>query len=182
MPDTQPIDIRDAPYGWTTADPAAVERARTDGGSRAAIARALWRLGEQPGAEAQIGGYVYEIADGAVAGLEQQGLIIVRADDPRAVTQEALVPLNTRLTFAEAAIARVRAYHEEHEGRCVRCLERCDCFEDAPQTPEGLWDAWSKTCGHGNEPYPCPTIRALDGPAVSEEQTGPTTTEGTDHA
>lgn len=55
--------IPDAPEGWPTADPAAIERARNDGGTRALIARAIWRRNYQPGPEANIGGMVYEIAD-----------------------------------------------------------------------------------------------------------------------
>lgn len=56
-------EIPDATEGWPTADPAAMERARTDGGVRALIARAMWRRDYQPGPEANIGGMVYEIAD-----------------------------------------------------------------------------------------------------------------------
>lgn len=56
-------EIPDAPEGWPTADPATLVRARTDGGVRALIARAMWRRDYQPGPEANIGGMVYEIAD-----------------------------------------------------------------------------------------------------------------------
>lgn len=47
---------------------------------------------------------------------------------------------------AEAAIARVRALHKEEYGCCAEC-----------------------TSVHA-VPYPCPTIRALDGDTTSKEQ------------
>lgn len=78
-----------------------------------------------------------------------------------------------RAERAEADIARVRALHEDHEGRCTLCLEPCDCFgqavaDDAEDDLEELGLRWSE-CPHGNAPYPCPTIAAFDQPA---EQTG----------
>lgn len=73
MPETppQPAVIPDAPADWTSADHDTVHRARTDGGLRATIARALWNRDYQPGAEAQIGGYIYEIADKVAAALTE---------------------------------------------------------------------------------------------------------------
>ncbi|TYK45088.1 hypothetical protein [Actinomadura decatromicini] len=58
-----PDEIPDAPEGWPSADPDSIVRARNDGGVRALIARAMWKRDYQPGAEANIGGMVYEIAD-----------------------------------------------------------------------------------------------------------------------
>ena len=73
-----------------------------------------------------------------------------------------------RAEAAEAATARVRKLHEEHEGRCVRCVQWCDCMDQARANDPELKDLedlglrWTE-CPHGNEPHPCPTIRALDG-------------------
>ena len=69
---------------------------------------------------------------------------------------------------ADAIIARVRVLHAEHEGRCVRCVQWCDCMDEAAANDPELRDLedlglrWTE-CPHGNEPYPCPTIRALEG-------------------
>lgn len=61
-------DIPEAPPGYPTANPAAVHRARTDDGLRLRLVRALWRRDDDlPTPHAQIGGYVYEIADKAAA-------------------------------------------------------------------------------------------------------------------
>jgi hypothetical protein len=60
-------EIPDVPEGWPTADPAAIVRAKSDGGIRALIARAMWRRDYQPGPEANIGGMVYEVADRVAA-------------------------------------------------------------------------------------------------------------------
>jgi hypothetical protein len=79
-----------------------------------------------------------------------------------AVRDEDLQAWRERAEKAEAAIARVREQHPEHEGRCARCLEPCTCLDDAEQTPDGLWNAWANVCAHGNADWPCPTIRALD--------------------
>lgn len=62
--------IPDTPPGYPTADPAAVERARTDRGLRLRLVRALWSRDELPTPYAQIGGYIYEIADRAAAEIE----------------------------------------------------------------------------------------------------------------
>lgn len=64
-------EIPDAPPGWYTAESAALHQARTDGGLRARIAAALWTRDYQPGPEAEIGGYVYDIAD-RVAGVVEE--------------------------------------------------------------------------------------------------------------
>ena len=61
-----------------------------------------------------------------------------------------------------AAIERVRALHEEYEGRCVVCLEPCLCIENAEDSVGSIYEAWSN-CAHGNAEYPCPTIRAVNG-------------------
>lgn len=56
-------EIPDPPDGRPTAKADAVHRARTDGGVRALLARAMWRRGNQPSTGAQTMGYVYELAD-----------------------------------------------------------------------------------------------------------------------
>lgn len=70
--------IPDAPEGWPSADSGAMVRARSDGGVRALIARAMWKRDYQPGPEANIGGMLYEIADRvaeqAVPGIERRAL------------------------------------------------------------------------------------------------------------
>jgi hypothetical protein len=63
---TRPQDVPDVPEppdGRPTADRDAVHRARTDGGVRALLARAMWRRDTQPTTGAQTMGFVYEIAD-----------------------------------------------------------------------------------------------------------------------
>ncbi|MFG1683550.1 hypothetical protein ACGFNP_25500 [Nonomuraea sp. NPDC049269] len=78
---------------------------------------------------------------------------------------------------ADAAIARVHDAHPEHEGRCVRCVQWCTCMDDAAATDPELRDLealglrWTE-CPHGNEPYPCPTVRALDGIDLLETERG----------
>lgn len=67
-------EIPDAPPGYPAANPAAVERARSDGGLRARIARAIWTRDYQPGPEAQLGGFVYEIADRVASEIEGRPL------------------------------------------------------------------------------------------------------------
>jgi hypothetical protein len=62
--------IPPAPDGWHTADATALERARTDDGLRIRIVRALWRRDYLPGPEAQIGGYIYQIADRVAVAIE----------------------------------------------------------------------------------------------------------------
>lgn len=62
--------IPDTPPGYPTADPAAVERARTDRGLRLRFVRALWSRDELPTPYAKIGGYIYEIADRAASEIE----------------------------------------------------------------------------------------------------------------
>lgn len=80
--------IPDAPPGWPCADDDAMQRARTDGGTRALLARAMWRRDYQPGPEANVGGMVYEIADRiaelAVPEIERQVRAKVTADMKRA--------------------------------------------------------------------------------------------------
>lgn len=46
------------------------------------------------------------------------------------------------------AIELVEGLHTEHEGRCTHCVEWCECEE-------------YRDCPHGNEPWPCPTMRIL---------------------
>ena len=62
-----------------------------------------------------------------------------------AVAREAFASATVRAARAAAAIARVRTLHHrnEHTGNCEHCSER-----DYPDY---------------GVPYPCPTIRALDG-------------------
>lgn len=59
----KPSEIPDPPDDRPTADRATVERARSDGGTRAQIARAMWRRETQPTTGAQTMGFVYELAD-----------------------------------------------------------------------------------------------------------------------
>lgn len=58
------------PDGRPVAEQAALERARGDGGLRLRIVAALWERDALPTAAAQIGGYVYELADRVAAALE----------------------------------------------------------------------------------------------------------------
>ncbi|MER5715753.1 hypothetical protein [Streptomyces sp. NPDC002132] len=72
------------------------------------------------------------------------------------VAREALASATTRAARAEAAVARVRALHRDWDadpGRCAHC-------QDGMGTPL---------------PWPCPTLRALDGPPPV-----PAATEATD--
>ncbi|MEV7013333.1 hypothetical protein [Streptosporangium sp. NPDC051022] len=79
-------DIPDAPPGWFTAEPTALHNARTDGGLRARIAATLWNRDYQPGPEAEIGGYIYDIAD-RVAGLVEELREQVRAEERAAIAR-----------------------------------------------------------------------------------------------
>lgn len=56
-------DIPMPPDNRPVAERASLDAALNDGGLRIALASAMWRRDYQPGAEAQIGGFVYEIAD-----------------------------------------------------------------------------------------------------------------------
>jgi hypothetical protein len=49
---------------------------------------------------------------------------------------------------------KIRAIHQEFEGRCSHCVEWCDCLDRDP-------DARVADCAHGNVDWPCPTIQAL---------------------
>jgi hypothetical protein len=53
-----------------TAEESALDAARNDDGLRVLIVEAMWRGGELPTAAAQIGGYVYEIADRVARAVE----------------------------------------------------------------------------------------------------------------
>jgi hypothetical protein len=110
--------------------------------------------------------YADKLADIAVAARDADpGYWRGRAEAAEAELAEndgVMKALRRQRDTAEAAIARVRELHQEHEGRCLRCLEPCTCLDDAEQTPEGLWHAWANVCGHGNAEWPCPTIAALD--------------------
>src|SRR5262245_5944241 len=57
---------------------------------------------------------------------------------------------------ANAIVARVRTLHTEHEGRCTECVEWCDCHGH-----RGILDDPVEST-HGNVPWPCPTVVALD--------------------
>lgn len=46
---------------------------------------------------------------------------------------------------------KVAEIHQEHEGRCVECVEWCEC-ENRDQ------------CEHGNVSWPCSTARAMGAP------------------
>lgn len=85
-----------------------------------------------------------------LAMLPAAGLAIVRADDPRAVTQETLGPLNARLTIAEAKV-------RDYEAALARVQE--------------LAERWRYTSDRKGGPHQ-ELLAALGGPAVSEEQTG----------
>jgi hypothetical protein len=67
---------------------------------------------------------------------------------------------NQAIRTAEAAIARVRTLHVPVEIGSVIICDAC-----SPKHGDGPRRYYL-------EPYPCPTIRALDGPAVTEEQAG----------
>lgn len=95
-------EIPDAPEGWTSADPAAVERARTDGGLRAAAAAALWRPGRQAGAEAQIGGYLYEVVDKVVSAILPLIAAQERAAERAAITADLQRAADGRRAYADA--------------------------------------------------------------------------------
>lgn len=79
-------DVPEPPDGRPTADRAAVERARNDGGTRALIARALWRRETAPTTGAQTMGYVYELADRvasqALPEIERRGHLLNPPDVP----------------------------------------------------------------------------------------------------
>lgn len=73
--------------------------------------------------------------------------------------------LATALADAEKAVAELEAarfvgatlreIHHEHGGRCMHCVEWCDCLDhdDAARVAD---------CAHGNVAWPCLTIKALD--------------------
>jgi hypothetical protein len=70
---------------------------------------------------------------------------------------------------------RVRELHKEFDGRCVSCVEYCDCLERGRKSLED--------CTHGNVDWPCDTIRALAAaPSAVEtpapDQTRDETSEG----
>jgi len=73
--------------------------------------------------------------------------------------------MNDGLPEAESALrARILAIHQEDKqsGRCVHCIEWCDCMDVTQgDTYEELGEAWSN-CTHGNRTWPCPTVQALD--------------------
>jgi hypothetical protein len=85
-----------------------------------------------------------------------------RAEDLAAELRRQLAVRERYNQSYQGRAAAIRAMHPEHEGRCARCLQPCTCLDDAEQTPDGLWHAWANVCTHGNEDWPCPTIRALD--------------------
>lgn len=49
------------------------------------------------------------------------------------------------------AVTAVLDLHQEHEGRCVHCVQWCDCLDRDEH-------ARVADCPHGNVPWPCPTI------------------------
>lgn len=49
---------------------------------------------------------------------------------------------------------KIRAIHQEFEGRCTHCVELCNCLDGNP-------DARVADCTHGNVGWPCTTIQAL---------------------
>lgn len=65
-------DIEMPQDGRPVAMQSALDAARNDDGLRAALAAGMWRRDYQPGAEAQIGGFVYEIADRVARVVEQR--------------------------------------------------------------------------------------------------------------
>jgi hypothetical protein len=109
-------EIHQGPKGWATADDAAVDRARNDGGTRAALARAIWQRDYQPGTEASIGGYVYEIADRAAVVVEE-----ACADERRKVAEE----MRTDAAAHRRLVARMPSEHDEAR------LARATCLDDA---------------------------------------------------
>lgn len=60
---------------------------------------------------------------------------------------------------------RVRAIHSEVDGRCVACGEWCDCLDRVVELGDDVEVARAaRLCEHGNAPWPCSTIVALDAP------------------
>lgn len=91
-PEGRPQDVPEPPDDRPTAEPGAVHRARTDGGTRALIARAMWSRDTVPSTAAQTGGYVWDFADRiaelAVPEIEQRAReqvaaehVLITADD-----------------------------------------------------------------------------------------------------
>jgi hypothetical protein len=62
-----------------------------------------------------------------------------------------------------AQVDRVRALHTALDGRCVECVEYCDCLDRVTELGDDVEVAASaRMCNHGQEPWPCPTIAAVD--------------------
>ena len=79
------------------------------------------------------------------------------------------------------AVEAVLSPHQEHEGRCITCLEPCRCAEDAyiaEGCPASLTEAqalriataWA-ACAHGNEPWPCKPYRDITAELTGKDGT-----------
>lgn len=59
----------------------------------------------------------------------------------------AMLALGREVERLRTTLAAVAAVHQQHEGRCVECLDFCDCPD-------------RHTCEHGNVEWPCATAKA----------------------
>lgn len=63
-------------------------------------------------------------------------------------------PAARPLSDQHVALKSVVELHHDFDGRCVSCIEFCDCIERDDE-------ARVADCTHGNVPYPCMTIRRI---------------------
>jgi hypothetical protein len=73
----------------------------------------------------------------------------------------------------QRVVERVRALHTALDGRCVECVEYCDCLDRVTELGDDVEVAASaRMCNHGQVPWPCPTIAAVDAlPDAGTDQT-----------
>ena len=76
----------------TVAEQSALDAACHDGGLRIDLANAMWRRDYQPGAEALIGGFVYEIADRVARVVEERDRQIMALGLREAAMEAELKP------------------------------------------------------------------------------------------
>jgi hypothetical protein len=69
--------------------------------------------------------------------------------------ERLLGSLTAELRLLRDQRAAVLAIHHEFDGRCVECVEYCDCDNAA-------------RCGHGNVEWPCRTATACSLPGQGE--------------
>jgi hypothetical protein len=84
--------------------------------------------------------------------------------------------LAAQVAHYQRLVGQVRALHTALDGRCVECVEYCDCLDRVIDLGGDVEVAASaRMCNHGNEPWPCPTIAAVD--ALSDAGTDQTEDE-----